>query len=72
MLGTATTAVPDAREECLARSPATYLDDIRDAGVPVYLGHGLQDGIVPPDASLRIFDGLADEDDRVGEQAAAN
>lgn len=50
-----------ARQECEQRSPETYLDAARDAGVPVYLGHGLSDDVVPPIHSLWVFNQLAGE-----------
>jgi dienelactone hydrolase len=60
-----------AAEECLHRSPTRHLDGARDAGIPVYVGAGLDDGTVPPDHALRAFDALADEDDRFSEGAVA-
>ena len=55
----------EAREECLRRSPLGHVEGTRDAGIPVYLGHGLRDEIERPSASLRAFNALADEGDRV-------
>ncbi len=63
------TTDPEAQQECLERSPTTYLDAARDAGVPIYIGAGLDDDIVPPSDALRSFNQLADEDDRLPEQA---
>jgi poly(3-hydroxybutyrate) depolymerase len=59
----------DARAECEHRSPVTHLDGIRDAGLPVYLGHGLDDDIVRPDASLQVFDLLVDDEHAYGAEA---
>jgi poly(3-hydroxybutyrate) depolymerase len=53
-----------AQDECLRRSPATYLDLARDAGVAVYLGHGLRDTIVDPRQSARAYNQLAAPADR--------
>lgn len=56
-----------AREDCAARSPSTHLEAARDAGVPVYIGHGLDDPNVPASHGVRAFDALADEEDRLGD-----
>jgi poly(3-hydroxybutyrate) depolymerase len=53
-----------AHDECLRRSPATYLDLAGDAGVAVYLGHGLRDTIVDPRQSARAYNQLAAPEDR--------
>ncbi|MCJ7724818.1 MAG: alpha/beta fold hydrolase [Acidimicrobiia bacterium] len=53
-----------AQDECLQRSPLTYLDGAREAGVPVFLGHGLQDSFVSPRQSAYAFNQLADPEDR--------
>jgi poly(3-hydroxybutyrate) depolymerase len=58
----------DAREECLHRSPRGHLDGAREAGIPVYIGHGLQDDIVRPHAPLLAFNQLADEEDRLPDE----
>jgi dipeptidyl aminopeptidase/acylaminoacyl peptidase len=55
-----------ARASCRRRSPATYLARARRAGVPVFLGHGLSDTLVTPDAALRAFNAVARRDDRIG------
>lgn len=54
-----------AREECLHRSPADHLDGAREAGLPIFIAHGLDDGNVPPDQGARAFNQLADEEDRL-------
>jgi predicted esterase len=65
-----------AREECEQRSPVAHLDAAREAGVPVYVGHGLSDPIVPPVHSLWSFDQLVGEghslDDELVEAVAQN
>lgn len=55
-----------ARRDCERRSPSTYLGAARRAGVPVYIGHGLSDGVVPPLHSVRAYDQLAQRGDRLG------
>jgi len=58
--------VERARASCRQRSPSTYLERARRAGVPVFLGHGLADTLVTPDAALRAFNALARPADRIG------
>ena len=65
------TTDPVADDECARRSPSAYLDAARDAGVPVYLGHGLADHIVPVTHSAWAFNQLADPDDRFDEATVA-
>lgn len=60
-----------ARQDCLSRSPRSYVERLREAGVPVYVGHGLQDTTVPADAAVRAYDDLADPADRLGDEVAA-
>jgi predicted esterase len=62
------TAVAEAAEECRRRSPSSHLAAARDAGVPIYLGHGIADGIVPPVHAAWAFNVLADPDDRLAER----
>jgi len=59
------TAVEAAAESCRERSPSAHLDAARDAGIPIYIGHGLSDDIVPPSHAARAFNQLADEGDRL-------
>lgn len=63
------TADARAQASCAGRSPASVLDGAREAGLPVYLGAGLQDDVVPPSDTLRAFNALAGEEDRVPEAA---
>jgi dienelactone hydrolase len=63
--------VPRARRSCERRSPRRWLERARRAGVPVYLGHGLGDTLVPPGAALRAFNQLADPEDRIGRRSVA-
>lgn len=58
-----------AREECRERSPRAHLDAARRAKVPIYIGAGLKDRLVPPDNALRSYNQLADPDDRIGPSA---
>jgi dipeptidyl aminopeptidase/acylaminoacyl peptidase len=57
-----------AESECLERSPMTHVEAAAEQGLPVYLGHGLDDDIVRPDATLEVFNQLADADDRVDQE----
>lgn len=53
-----------AEQECLHRSPMTHLDEAREAGVAVMIGHGIRDHIIDPNQSARAFNQLAAEDER--------
>jgi dipeptidyl aminopeptidase/acylaminoacyl peptidase len=57
----------EAREECERRSPSGHLEGAREAGVPVYIGQGLDDEIVPPSYALRAYNDLVEGDDRLGD-----
>jgi len=54
-----------AQEECLTRSPATYLESARDQAVPVFIAQGIRDPFVPPSVGAEVFNRLADPDDRL-------
>ncbi len=54
-----------ARAECLKRSPLTYLDGAR--GIPVLIGQGIADTLVPPSQAAMAFNQLADGTDRFSE-----
>lgn len=58
-----------AREKAGRRSPSTYLDRARRAGVPIYIGHGVDDTLVLPTHAARAFNQLADPEDRIGERS---
>ena len=60
-----------ARSECLSRSPRARLDGARQAGVPVYIGHGLSDRIVLPEHAVWAFNHLAQPGDRIGPDESA-
>jgi dienelactone hydrolase len=45
--------------ECAWRSPQSHLDAARTAEVPVYLGHGLHDDLVPAHHTIAAFNQLA-------------
>jgi pimeloyl-ACP methyl ester carboxylesterase len=51
---------PAARQSCEHRSPLAHLPATREAALPVYLGHGVRDVVVPTDHSLRAFERLLD------------
>ncbi len=53
------------QDECLARSPVTYLDSARDHGVPVFVAQGIRDPYVPPSVAAEVFNQLADPEDRL-------
>jgi dienelactone hydrolase len=59
------TAVAAALAQCERRSPRAYLDKARKARIPVYIGHGLADTVVPPDHALRAFNRLARPEDAI-------
>jgi poly(3-hydroxybutyrate) depolymerase len=54
-----------AQEECLRRSPMTYLDAAREHGVPVFIGQGIYDSFVSPSQGATAFNQLADPEDRL-------
>lgn len=58
-----------ARGRCTRRSPRGHLDEARQAEVPVYIAHGADDTLVPPDHALRAFNQLAAEDDAIGDRS---
>lgn len=60
----------EAQDSCRHRSPVTHLGGAAEAGLPVYIGHGLSDGTVPPDYAIRAFDQLAAPADRLGASIA--
>ena len=57
-----------AEEECLRRSPMTYLDAAREQGVAVYIGQGFYDSLLSPSQGARAFNQLADPADRLSEE----
>jgi len=52
------------QDECLKRSPITYLDNARDNEIPVFIAQGLQDPFVHSAGAAKVFNPLADPDDR--------
>lgn len=65
------TESPEAEEECLARSPLTYLDTAREEQVPVYIGQGVHDSLLSPIHGARAFNQLADPADQLSEEQLA-
>ena len=58
-------------EEYRHRSPLTWIENAKKAGVPIYIVTGIHDGwkgSVPVGHSFRAFNALADEKDRVSEE----
>jgi len=62
--GDPTVAGP-AQDECLRRSPITYLDAAREQGVPVFIGQGIGDTLLRPSNAALAFNQLADPADRL-------
>ena len=56
-----------AQEECLRRSPMTYLDSAKDEEVPIYIAQGIEDPFVSPSEGARAFNQLADPKDRLSD-----
>ncbi len=54
-----------AQEECLTRSPETYLESARDQGVSIFIAQGIRDQFVPRSVAAEVFNQLADPDDRL-------
>ena len=58
-------------DEYRHRSPLTWIENAKKAGVPIYIVTGIHDGwkgSVPVGHSFRAFNALADEKDRVSEE----
>lgn len=53
-----------AREECVRRSPLTYLDAARANHVPILIAQGIEDPFVHPSGAADVFNALADPADR--------
>ena len=75
MLEKACGGTPDEKpDEYRKRSPLTWIDNARKAGIPVYIVTGIHDGwkgSVPVGHAIRAFNALADEKDRISEDAIA-
>ena len=54
-----------AQEECLHRSPMTYLDAAKEQGVAVFIGQGISDTLVSPSQGANAFNQLAEPQDRL-------
>ena len=55
-----------AAEECLRRSPVTYIDNLK--GTPVFLAAGMEDLLVPVSHTLRAFNALAQPSDTISQE----
>ena len=64
--GGAPTEGSAAHAECLSRSPRAHLPAVAGE-LRVFIAHGMGDRVVPPGQSLRVFNDLALEDDRIPE-----
>lgn len=58
----------EVQDECRTRSPATYLDVLREHEVPVFVGQGINDPFVMRNAAAEVFNGLADPEDQLSEE----
>ena len=54
----------EAAQECLRRSPSSYLERARGKGVRILVGAGIDDPLVSPAHSLAAFNALARSEDR--------
>ncbi|MHC2993557.1 dipeptidyl aminopeptidase [Pontibacter sp. HJ8] len=55
-----------AAAECMRRSPVTYIHNAKD--VPIFLAHGTNDVLVPPDHSIRGYNLLANPADTIAQK----
>jgi pimeloyl-ACP methyl ester carboxylesterase len=60
-----------AEEDCLSRSPLTYLDTAREEQVPVYIAQGIHDSLLSPFHGAGAFNQLAEPADQLGEDQLA-
>ncbi len=54
-----------AAAECDRRSPSSYLGTLRDSPLKIYLAAGVFDDLVPPTHSLRAFNALVSDEERL-------
>lgn len=57
----------EIQDECLARSPMTYMDTIREHQIPVFIGQGNRDPYVMMNAAADVYNALAEPDDRLSD-----
>lgn len=55
-----------AAQECLRRSPVTYINNVK--GIPVFLAAGIEDVLVPVSHTLRAFNALAQPSDTISRE----
>jgi pimeloyl-ACP methyl ester carboxylesterase len=60
-----------AEEDCLLRSPLTYLDTALEQQVPVFIAQGIHDQLLSPSHGAGAFNQLADPGDRLSEEELA-
>ena len=76
MLEKACGGTPEQKpDEYRRRSPLTWIDNARKAGIPVYIVTGIHDGwkgSVPVGHAIRAFNALADGKDRISEDDIAS
>lgn len=57
----------DAFEECVKRSPKSVIPDVAGQ-LRIFIAHGIDDDVVPPEQALHAFNDLANEDDRIAQE----
>jgi poly(3-hydroxybutyrate) depolymerase len=60
-----------AEEDCLNRSPLSYLDTAREEQVPVYIAQGIHDQLLSPFHGASAFNQLAEPADQLSEDQLA-
>jgi hypothetical protein len=55
-----------AFDECKRRSPSDTIANAKAANIPLYIGTGLQDTLVPTSQSFKAFDALVPLEDQFG------
>jgi len=50
--------IPWLKEWCSIRSPLTFIDNINERNVPVYIANGMEDYLFTPDSVLNFFNAL--------------
>lgn len=55
----------EVQDECLTRSPMTYMESIREHEIPVLIGQGIRDPFVMRNAAADVYNALAEPEDRL-------
>ncbi len=69
--GGAPLAGTPAGDECYSRSPVSSIGNAKASKIPLYIGTGLRDTLVPTSQSFRAFDDLVAAEDRFGPEIHA-